>query len=134
MRPRGDGTGYVDGIWWPRTQHLAAELPGLITVLRPRLGPVWRVVYDPTGWSASARRLQLGSRRIRLDPYPFVLFNTMYVCSAHGIVVVLQVIPSTTDGNVADAALAADNAYQDIDQTSAQLATWGPDSKHFIQR
>lgn len=105
--PRDDGTGYVDGVWWPRTQDLAAELPGLFTVLRPRLGPVRRVVYDPAGWSPSARRLQLGSRLIRLDPYPFELFNTMYVCSTHGIVVVLQVIASTTHSSVADAALAA---------------------------
>lgn len=106
-RPRRDGTGYIDGVWWPRTQNLAAELPGLLTVLRPHLGPVRRVVYDPTGWSPSARHLQLGSHRIHLDAYPFELFNMMYVYSAHGVVVVLEVILSTTDGSVANAALAA---------------------------
>ena len=107
LRPRADVSGYVDGAWWPRTQDLAAELPGLFTALRPRLGPVWRVVYDPTGWLPSARHLQLGSHRIRLDPYPFELFNTMYVCGVHGIVIVLEVIPSTTGGTVANTALAA---------------------------
>ncbi|PSR68341.1 hypothetical protein C8258_10975 [Nocardia sp. MDA0666] len=107
MRPRRDGTGHVDGVWWPRTQDLAAELPGLLTVLRPHLGPVRRVVYDPTGWSPSTRHLQLGSHRIRLDPYRFELFNTMYVCSARGIVVILQVVLSTTEDTVANAALAA---------------------------
>ncbi len=111
LRPRGDGTGHVDGVWWARTQDLAAELPGLLTVLRACLGPVRRVVYDPDGWSPSARHLQLGSHRIRLDPYPFELFNTMYVCSTHGVVV-LQVIPSTTDGSVADAVLAAVSARE----------------------
>ncbi|PPJ24691.1 hypothetical protein C5E45_25220 [Nocardia nova] len=108
MRPRGDGTGHVDGVWWPRTQDLAAELPGLLTALRPHLGPVRRVVYDPTGWwSPSTRHLQLGSHRIRLDPYRFELFNTMYVCSAHGTLVLLQVVLATTDDSVANAALAA---------------------------
>ncbi|WP_146161209.1 DUF5994 family protein [Nocardia sp. MDA0666] len=107
LRPRRDGTGHVDGVWWPRTQDLAAELPGLLTVLRPHLGPVRRVVYDPTGWSPSTRHLQLGSHRIRLDPYRFELFNTMYVCSARGIVVILQVVLSTTEDTVANAALAA---------------------------
>ncbi|OBA56702.1 hypothetical protein A5780_23895 [Nocardia sp. 852002-20019_SCH5090214] len=107
LRPRGDGTGRVDGVWWPRTQDLAAELPGLLTVLRPHLGPVRRVVYDPTGWSPSTRHLQLGSHRIPLDPYRFELFNTMYVCSVHGIVVILQVVLSTTADTVANAALAA---------------------------
>ncbi|WP_157186662.1 hypothetical protein [Nocardia jiangxiensis] len=42
-----------------------------------------------------------------MDPYRFELFNTMYVCGVHGIVVVLQVIPSTTGGSVANAAPAA---------------------------
>ncbi|WP_062995533.1 DUF5994 family protein [Nocardia mikamii] len=107
VRPRRDGTGRVDGVWWPRTHDLAAELPGLLTVLRPHLGPVRRVVYDPTGWSPSSRHLQLGSHRIRLDPYRFELFNTMYVCSAHGALVMLRVVLSTTDGTVANAALAA---------------------------
>lgn len=106
LRPRRDGTGHIDGVWWPRTQDLAAELPGLLTALRPRLGLVRQVVYDPTGWSPSARHLQLGSHRTHLDPYPFELFNTMHVRSAHGIVVILQVIPSTTDGTAANAALA----------------------------
>ncbi|MEU4434450.1 DUF5994 family protein [Nocardia rhamnosiphila] len=105
--PRGDGTGGVDGVWWPRTQDLVAEVPGLFTVLRPHLGPVWRVVYDPAGWSPSARRLQFGSRAVRLDPYPFELFNTMYVCSVYDIAVVLRVIASTTNSSKANAALAA---------------------------
>ncbi|MDR7169123.1 hypothetical protein J2W56_002864 [Nocardia kruczakiae] len=107
VRPRRDGTGRVDGVWWPRTQDLAAELPGLLTVLRPRLGPVRQIVYDPTGWLPSSRHLQLGSHRIRLDPYRFELFNRMDVCSAHGIVVMLRVVLSTTDDTVANAALAA---------------------------
>lgn len=106
LRPRAEGTGYLDGVWWARTRDLAAELPGLFTVLRPGLGPVRRVVYDPTGWAPSARHLQLGSHRIRLDPYRFELFNTMYVFGVHGIVV-LQVIPSMTEASVANAALAA---------------------------
>lgn len=112
LHARADGSGHADGVWWPRTQNLIAELPGLLTVLRPRLGPVLRVVYDPTGWSPSARHLQLGSHRVLLDPYPFELFNAMYVCSVHGIVVALQVIPSATAADVADAALAASHAQE----------------------
>jgi len=107
LRLRARGEDIVDGVWWARTQDLAAELPGLFTALRPCLGPVRRVVYDPTGWFPSARHLQLGSHRIRLDPYRFELFNTMYVCGVHGIVVVLQVIPSITGASVANATLAA---------------------------
>ncbi|MEU4843116.1 DUF5994 family protein [Nocardia testacea] len=104
--PRGDGSGCVDGVWWPRTQDLVAEVPGLFTVLRPHLGPVRRVVYDPAGWSPSSRRLQFGSRAVRLDPYSFELFNTLHVCSVYDIVVVLRVIAATTDSREANAALA----------------------------
>ncbi|MFI7193336.1 DUF5994 family protein [Nocardia nova] len=107
LRPRADGSAYVDGVWWPRTHDLAAELPGLLTALRPWLDPVGRVVYDPAGWAPSAGHFQLGSRRIRVDPYRFELFDTMHVCGVRGLVVVLQVIPSTTADCVANAALAA---------------------------
>jgi hypothetical protein len=107
LRPRVDDSAYVDGVWWPRTHDLAAELPGLLTALRPWLDPVGRVVYDPAGWAPSAGHFQLGSRRIRVDPYRFELFDTMHVCGVRGLVVVLQVIPSTTADCVANAALAA---------------------------
>jgi len=107
LRPRADGSAYVDGVWWPRTHDLAAELPGLLTVLRPWLDPVARVVYDRAGWAPSAGHLQLGSCRIRLDPYRFELPGTMYVCGVRGLVVVLQVVPSTTSDSVANAVLAA---------------------------
>ncbi|HEY5854871.1 MAG TPA: DUF5994 family protein [Aldersonia sp.] len=36
----------VHGAWWPRSRDLAAELPGLLTVLPIQLGAIDRVVFD----------------------------------------------------------------------------------------
>jgi hypothetical protein len=32
-KPKAPTTGWVDGGWWPRSRDLAAELPGLLSVL-----------------------------------------------------------------------------------------------------
>jgi hypothetical protein len=107
LKSRTDSAGYVDGAWWPRSRDLAAELPDVLAVLGVRLGPVWRVVYDPEGWTPAPRRLVLGDREIRLDTYAFELFNTMYVFGTDGAVVVLRVIPSATHADLAHSALMA---------------------------
>ncbi|CAM2947813.1 DUF5994 domain-containing protein [Prescottella defluvii] len=38
----------VDGVWWPRTRNLTAELHDLITKLTPRLGAVASIRF---GWN-----------------------------------------------------------------------------------
>jgi Family of unknown function (DUF5994) len=38
LRPKALTTGYVDGVWWPRSRDLAAELPALLAVPAVRLG------------------------------------------------------------------------------------------------
>lgn len=88
-----DPGGYVDATWWPRSSDLAAELPDLITALRSQSGPVWRVVYDPDLWSPAESYLELDDLKIRLDPYPFELFGTVYLCGRNGTVIVVQAIP-----------------------------------------
>ena len=92
-----DPSGYIDATWWPRSSDLAAELPELITALQLRAGPVWRVVYDPNLWSPAERHLMLDDREIRLDPYPFEVFGTVYVCGMGGAVIVVQAIPCEND-------------------------------------
>ncbi|WP_226949789.1 DUF5994 family protein [Rhodococcus rhodochrous] len=89
---RTDPRDYIDATWWPRTNSLAAELPDLITALQLRTGPVSRVVYDPSVWSPAASPLFVGDRRVRLDPYPFELADTVYVYGTNGSVMVLQAV------------------------------------------
>lgn len=107
LRPKAESGGYLDGAWWPRTNDLAAELPDLLAVLTVRLGPIWRVVYDPACWSKTASQTTIDERTIRLDPYRFELWNTMYICGRDSELIVLQVIPPTTDDDLAHTALMA---------------------------
>ncbi|MBF6210098.1 hypothetical protein IU469_21555 [Nocardia puris] len=87
-----DASDYIDATWWPRSGVLVTELPDLLTALQLRAGPISRVVYDPTAWSEAERSLRMDDRVIRLDPYPFELFDTMYVYGTNGAVIVLQVV------------------------------------------
>ena len=100
-RPRG----HVDGGWWPRTADLSAELPGPLTVLSARLGPIERVVYDVSGWVPQPSRLPFHGRSIRLDGYPFHRTGTRYVIGLNGSRVVLLVVLPDTDPDHAQVVL-----------------------------
>lgn len=97
---------YIDATWRPRTSNLATELPDLITALQLRTGPISRVVYDPTAWDATGRHLLMVDRAIQLDPYPFELFDTMYVYGTSGVIV-LQVVHPSTEADPAPTATGA---------------------------
>ncbi|MBF6219365.1 hypothetical protein IU479_14720 [Nocardia abscessus] len=108
LKPKAERGGYIDGAWWPRSSELTAELPDLLAVLTVRLGPIWRVVYDPTCWSDTPRQTTVhGGQIVRLDSYPFELWNTMYVFGRDNDLLVLRVIPSATDDDIAHTALMA---------------------------
>jgi hypothetical protein len=108
LKPKAERGDYIDGAWWPRSDELTAELPDLLAVLTVRLGPVWRVVYDPTGWSDAPRQTTVhGGYTVRLDSYPFEMWNTMYVFGRDNDLIVLRVIPSATDDDIAHTALMA---------------------------
>ncbi|MBF6327650.1 DUF5994 family protein [Nocardia transvalensis] len=107
LKPKADREGYLDGAWWPRSGKLTAELPDLLAVLAVRLGPIQRVVYDRASWSRVPRQLTVGNRAIQLDAYQFELGNTMYVYGSNGRMIVLRVIASTTDHDIAHSTLMA---------------------------
>lgn len=59
----------ADGVWWPHSRDLVAELAGLFAALQPGFGPVRRVIYHLDEWSAAPRELESGGRCVRLDGY-----------------------------------------------------------------
>ncbi|MEU4595843.1 DUF5994 family protein [Nocardia sp. NPDC023988] len=107
IRARSAADHYIDGAWWPRSDDLSAELPDLLAVLGVRLGPVWRVVYDPSCWASAPSRITVAGKTVRLDAYHFELWNTMYVFGRDAAMMVLQVIPSGTDARIAHESLMA---------------------------
>ncbi|MGW6335480.1 DUF5994 family protein [Nocardia rhamnosiphila] len=110
LRPDSEASGYIDAVWWPRSSNLAIEMRELIPELRPLAGPIGRIIYDPGAWSATDRQL-ITDRTIRLDPYPFALFGTTYMCGTDGTVIVLHAIPAGTDKALAQSVLAASGEF-----------------------
>lgn len=107
LRPDSDTSCYIEAAWWPRSSNLAGELRELIPELRSRTGPIWRIVYDPRAWSGTDPQLVMDDRTIRLDPYSFELFGTIYLCGTDGAVHVLQAIPVGADTAFARSVLVA---------------------------
>ncbi|WP_306364018.1 DUF5994 family protein [Nocardia sp. CC227C] len=122
LRPDSASSGYLDAVWWPRSSDITTELPHLITALRPRTGSVWRTVFDPRAWAPAERNLLLDNRTIRLDPYPFELFGTIYLCGVDGTVIVVQTIPADADAPIARAMLATTGHAFGSDPNSEPLS------------
>ena len=99
LEPRSDA--YIDGAWWPRSGERTTELPGLLTFLEFRMGPIRRVVYDWESWTSAPRTLIVDHHEVQLDAYPFEAGNTMYVFGRDDNMLVLQVVLSTTDNDSA---------------------------------
>lgn len=116
FKPRAPTTGYVDGAWWPLSDDLAGELLDLLAVLSVRLGSVDRVMYNLAEWAKMPSwRLTTGGRTVRLDGYRLQPANTLQVQGIGRERILLLVVPSDTDPDVAHeammtAAAAPDNA------------------------
>ncbi|GAA5063207.1 DUF5994 family protein [Nocardia callitridis] len=100
-KSKHDDRDCVDGAWWPRTQGLLEELPDLLAVLAVRLGPIFRVVYDPREWQPAPPETIIGQRIVELLPYPSTSDTLLVVFGDDDERVVLRVI--APDTNQADA-------------------------------
>jgi len=105
QRPRGKGA--VDGAWWPNTAELRTELPDLVAVLGRFIGPVRRVVYDPSGWLPAPSRIIRGGHATPVDPYRLVSADTIYLIGTHSRDAVLFVVPPSTSKSAAHRLLQA---------------------------
>lgn len=67
LRDPGDGDGYVDGGWWPRSLDLRVELPPLLAEVWSAGYDVFRTTYDLTAWHpVPPRRLIVWCRLVKL--------------------------------------------------------------------
>ncbi|MGY2060892.1 DUF5994 family protein, partial [Nocardia gipuzkoensis] len=113
--------GYIDGAWWPRSDDLAAELPDLLALLRPRLGPIHRVTYHLTEWSSVPRRFADAGRRVRLDGYRLKPVHTLDVLGVDGERIALFVVPPKTVRDVVDATMDATTRFANPSTIAALL-------------
>ncbi|GLW50628.1 hypothetical protein Stsp02_62890 [Streptomyces sp. NBRC 14336] len=66
LAPRGAVSLRVDGAWWPRSHHLLAELPSLISALPPEWGKIVTVTVNTQMWAEAPGRILVGHHVVRL--------------------------------------------------------------------
>lgn len=94
---RTEQRGTVDGAWWPPEYNLKTTLPDLISVMGRWLGPVHRVLYDPSLFPSAPSRVIRGSSVISVDRYSLVARDTIFVIGTHTRNALLYVVPPETD-------------------------------------
>ncbi|MDX3066124.1 DUF5994 family protein [Streptomyces sp. ND04-05B] len=99
-----DRQGVLDGVWWPRSRDIAAELPGLIGALTEHLGPIMRVGLDTGAWEDLPTRMTIDDRVVRVDSFP-VGDDTVLVTRGEGDLFSLLVVPPHATPDAARAAM-----------------------------
>lgn len=102
-----DGSGSVDGGWWPRSTDPATEFPPLITAMAALGLPVQRVSYDLDAWDAVGRRLTAHGTAVRLEGFRTAQSHTVTMVGPDRVRIRLLVIPPATPGGAARAAMRA---------------------------
>ncbi|QYX78599.1 DUF5994 family protein [Streptomyces akebiae] len=100
-----DRQGVLDGVWWPRSRDIAAELPSLISALTEHLGPVTRVGLDREAWEGLPTRMTIDDRVIHIDSFP-VGDDTILVTRGEQDLFSLLVVPPDATPDAARAAMA----------------------------
>jgi hypothetical protein len=62
------------------------------------IGPVRRVVYDPSLWPLAPSRIIRGTALTTVDPYTLVANDTIYLMGTHSRSAVLFVVPPAVPG------------------------------------
>lgn len=98
-------TGVLDGAWWPRSRHLDAELPALISALTRHIGPITRIGLDAQAWEELPTRLVVEDRVVHIDSYP-VGDDTVLITRGERDYFSLLVVPPHATPEAARAAMA----------------------------
>lgn len=113
LKPKAPTTGYVDGAWWPRSDHLAVELPDLLAVLSVRLGPIEQVIFNLGDWAHSPTEFTMDGQPVRLGGSTGQPVDTIQIIGGDHKLVLLVVPPGTDNELAHDAMMSAaapDNA------------------------
>lgn len=115
------GSGYVDGAWWPHSDDLLTELPGLIAGLSIRLGAISCVKYNNTEWRITPTELVSGGGAVQLEAYRGQPPNTVEVLDSKGNKIVLLVVPFHIDPDQAHGIVMAAAASGDASTADTLL-------------
>ncbi|MFD7610090.1 DUF5994 family protein [Streptomyces sp. NPDC059828] len=67
LEPTMSREGVFDGAWWPRSHHVLAELPDLITALGAHLGRIIRIGLDTSAWDGVPRSVVVNGVMVRVN-------------------------------------------------------------------
>lgn len=101
LNPVLDRRTSVDGMWWPYSRDLAAELPGLIAAVDRLAGrPTLRVGVHFDGWDDIPRRVPARGRQIRVGWFrhgdPRLITLSFVNCDP---IILLVIPPDAVDGS-----------------------------------
>ncbi|MDT7537485.1 MAG: hypothetical protein QOI82_1070 [Actinomycetota bacterium] len=100
------GTETADGVWWPRSLDLVAELGPLLASMRLAGHAVRRVTYNLDAWQPAASKPVINGAVVRLGGYRMLSPRVLHLTSPDSAApFVLLVIPPSADPVVAVAAL-----------------------------
>ncbi|MER5465795.1 MULTISPECIES: DUF5994 family protein [unclassified Streptomyces] len=117
METTSSRVGLFDGAWWPSSRDIETQLPGLITALTARLGPIASVGLDASAWNHAPGHLTIDDRTIHID-WSAVDDNTMIITRGPQDHFSFLVIPTQAAASAARAAMAM--AVQDSNCRSAE--------------
>lgn len=96
----------TDGIWWPRSLDLVAELAPLLAALNAAGCSARRVTYNLDAWQSAPYKAVIGGTLVRLGGYRHLSAAVVHVTAAGASTpLVLLVIPPSADEGVATSAL-----------------------------
>ncbi|WP_186762670.1 DUF5994 family protein [Lentzea tibetensis] len=107
MKPAGAARGHLSGGWWPWSDDPAREFPVLVAALGAWVGPVNRVSYHLDTWGQIARKAPVDGRLVRFEGFHSMDPHTVVVIGSDHRRVSLLVVPPSTPGGAARAALRA---------------------------
>ncbi|MEV8098324.1 DUF5994 family protein [Kitasatospora sp. NPDC085879] len=105
LEPTMTREGVFDGAWWPRTNHILAELPDLVTALGAHFGRIVRVGLDTSAWDGVPRSVLVNGLTIRINWFTGS-DATISVTRGFQDHFLLLVVPPGTDPDSAASAMA----------------------------
>ncbi len=96
---------HIDGAWWPRSNRLVEELPGLVNSVSDRLGRVAMVGYRRDRWTETPPVAEITGHTIELLGFTSDEPSSVIAIGDDGRHIILQVIPPDTGEQVARRAL-----------------------------
>jgi hypothetical protein len=94
LEPVSDHHMLLDGSWWPGSDDLSAELPGLLPVLDQVRGPVTRLLLSAAGWATRPHHVVLADRTVSVGYLADQPPSMMTVICADGGTFIMHVVPS----------------------------------------